>query len=37
MSLFHRPLCALFGGHDFERIGNLIVCSYCGYVAGKKR
>lgn len=31
MSLFAKPLCALFGGHVFRRYGGFLVCDYCGH------
>jgi DNA-directed RNA polymerase subunit RPC12/RpoP len=31
VSLIARPFCMLFGGHDYERHGSYLVCSYCGH------
>lgn len=31
MSLVARIPCMLFGGHDFTRYGDYLVCEYCGY------
>ena len=31
MSLLLRPFCALYGGHDYRRHGNCLVCSFCGH------
>lgn len=31
MSIFARPLCALYGGHTYTRHGDYLVCNYCGH------
>lgn len=31
MTVLARPLCALFGGHTYDRHGDHLVCSYCGH------